>query len=702
MRERNGIRKGLVFGIVFLMVAVVFAVMPVSAGGTNPEGLVAYWRLNEGSGNIAYDSSDNDNDGTLINGPKWVDGISGKALEFDGVDDYVSVPDDDTLDITDAYTASGWFKCSGSKAGGQTIVAHGESYDTDKMQYSLSLQPDGKKLCAWYEDSSDAEYGLSAPDTLIYNKWYHAAVVLTSDSQYKLYLDGVEKNSSSVSAKPPSISNILTIGCLTNSGSHPRYEGFFNGAIDEVRVWNRALNASEIKEIYNSILSNLPDLSITSDDISFSNPNPVLGETITINATVRNIGVGQTETIFEDDFTSYVGYSEYDFEYPGYGGPVLREIVNDTGATDNYALHVHVNQEHDMYTYTYKTINLSESINSIDVEYREREICVDPIYGVINKDTVYIYSREIVPSIDLGSSWGDSPIGYDGVICGGFPVYSSEHAEGYSTIYSIINGSVNLKNSTGKLTFVLHSTDTSNIHTLDVWWDYIKIYANTSVTAIVSFYDGHPEAEGTLIGQQNIKIRGIGTKETSIEWTPTTPGTHDIYVRIEDATPADLNLSNNMASKTISVKTPILILDTGDTNIYRFKSGEERTIPIWVTCHEGSISNVSIKIIDDQGLSITILTPNIDMEPSVTMRFHLKINASTLKSREKVNEMNILIQAIGNENSSNIESLGIIIHQDIDIGQKNTPGFEGVILLIILLTSVFIIRKRKLYFKKVR
>ena len=61
-----------------------------TAGNTWAE-LVGYWRLDEGSGTIAYDSSGNGNDGTIIGDPQWVAGKNGQALDFDGTEDYIDV-----------------------------------------------------------------------------------------------------------------------------------------------------------------------------------------------------------------------------------------------------------------------------------------------------------------------------------------------------------------------------------------------------------------------------------------------------------------------------------------------------------------------------------------------------------------------------------------------------------------------------------
>src|SRR3989338_9287108 len=61
-------------------------------------GLVGYWSMNEGTGSYAGDASGNKNTGTLTGGPTWVDGKRGKALSFDGSNDYVSVADANSLD----------------------------------------------------------------------------------------------------------------------------------------------------------------------------------------------------------------------------------------------------------------------------------------------------------------------------------------------------------------------------------------------------------------------------------------------------------------------------------------------------------------------------------------------------------------------------------------------------------------------------
>ena len=74
------------------------------------EGLVGYWSLDDGSGTLAKDNSGNGNDGTLYGSPSWVDGKVGKCIDFDGVDDYVSIADASELNTTNAQTIVLWTK----------------------------------------------------------------------------------------------------------------------------------------------------------------------------------------------------------------------------------------------------------------------------------------------------------------------------------------------------------------------------------------------------------------------------------------------------------------------------------------------------------------------------------------------------------------------------------------------------------------
>ena len=70
--------------------------------------LVAYWKFDEGTGTTTADSSGNGNTGTLTNGPLWTAGRIGNALYFDGIDDNVTVPDSNSLDLSNSFTLSAW------------------------------------------------------------------------------------------------------------------------------------------------------------------------------------------------------------------------------------------------------------------------------------------------------------------------------------------------------------------------------------------------------------------------------------------------------------------------------------------------------------------------------------------------------------------------------------------------------------------
>jgi beta-lactamase regulating signal transducer with metallopeptidase domain len=107
------------------------------------KGLVGHWSFDEGSGSIAYDSAGT-NHGTLVNGPVWTTGPIGGALEFDGGDDYIEVPYDDSLAITDEITIGTWVNIANAVGAGQHYVVdsrdgtgggYGLNVDTELIQF---------------------------------------------------------------------------------------------------------------------------------------------------------------------------------------------------------------------------------------------------------------------------------------------------------------------------------------------------------------------------------------------------------------------------------------------------------------------------------------------------------------------------------------------------------------------------------------
>jgi len=225
-----------------------------------PECLVSLWRLDEDSGITAADDY-NDNDGTLYNDPTWTTGQINGAIEFDGVDDYVGIPDDSSLDIEDTLTIECWFNVSEIPGDNgynmQTIV----SKDTN---YEFHVHDNGK-LYWWWEDSSNNPHQLYSNATIDEETWYHATVVYDQPSgTAKMYLNGVLENKTKVSSTLAT--NDLDVHFGKNHFNMPRY---FDGKIDEVAIYDCALSESEILQRYHNGLAGIgidttpPEVEIT-------------------------------------------------------------------------------------------------------------------------------------------------------------------------------------------------------------------------------------------------------------------------------------------------------------------------------------------------------------------------------------------------------------------------------------------------------
>jgi len=212
---------------------------------TMTRGLVGYWSFDEGKGGIANDKSGNGNTGKLGNGiasaqPKWTQGKSSGALQFDGKNDYVDAGNDASLNITDAITIEAWVKAIGSSTGitpgivckrdngfGLIWMDQGENYVNARIYQSNGTQINTNS----FEMSQ--------------NVWHH--IVLTAsnnDKKVRIYLDTIEKGTAKDYDGTIKTGNgILYVGQQSNQS--------FNGTIDEVRIYNRALSAEEVRYHYN-------------------------------------------------------------------------------------------------------------------------------------------------------------------------------------------------------------------------------------------------------------------------------------------------------------------------------------------------------------------------------------------------------------------------------------------------------------------
>jgi hypothetical protein len=210
----------------------------------DPKTCVGMWLLDEGSGNVAKDSSGNENDGEFVENPKWVDGKFGKALEFDGVASYVDCGTDESLNIPTggSVTMCAWVNSKvGSTGAWQAIMA---KRDGASYSYGINLMTGAFQV---YTSGASGVQGFAY--NLPIDEWVFVCGTM-SEEPTELYINGELFGTVGPGGGVSAIAqNPLTIAESFRAAEAFGNAEIFNGIIDEVAVFNVVLTEDDIKTI---------------------------------------------------------------------------------------------------------------------------------------------------------------------------------------------------------------------------------------------------------------------------------------------------------------------------------------------------------------------------------------------------------------------------------------------------------------------
>lgn len=219
------------------------------AGAADPT-LVLHLKLDEISGTLAADASGSGNDGAVTtgaSGPAWTVGRVGRALEFDDLAGagarWLAVPWDPSLAITNGLTAMAWIRLRNVDRGEQGII--GRSASTD---WRLHMRRRDRRITFVVDTGSRRTLNADLPGAgVVVGTWYHLAATYDGN-RMRIYVNGSEVATRTCSGNvqvSPDASLPLGVGAFPSQVG--RWEDDFPGALDEVKIWKRALTQAEIQ-----------------------------------------------------------------------------------------------------------------------------------------------------------------------------------------------------------------------------------------------------------------------------------------------------------------------------------------------------------------------------------------------------------------------------------------------------------------------
>jgi chitodextrinase len=209
------------------------SIVTVTTPAPNTAGLVAAYGFDEGTGTAIRDASGQNNNG-VASGTTWAAGKFGNALVFNGTNAQVTVPNAASLQLTTGMTLEAWVFPTTTPTGWRAVV------DKNVDGYYLMASTDNGNLPGVGGNWTNGNRNVFGPSVIPANAWTHLATTFDG-STIRLFVNGVQVASVAQTAPLAPTTATLQIGADAYVGEN------FAGLIDEVRIYNRALDAAEIQ-----------------------------------------------------------------------------------------------------------------------------------------------------------------------------------------------------------------------------------------------------------------------------------------------------------------------------------------------------------------------------------------------------------------------------------------------------------------------
>jgi len=259
------------------------------------DGLLGYWKMDEGTGTSVANSISAQYNGTQ-NNATWVDGISGKALSFNGTNSFVVCNNTPVMTLTNEVTMSAWVKTLSAGA----VVTKDESYYPETR-----LLVSGSRISSYIRTPATNATVTGSISTVNDNKWHHLVMTRKDGGDTTLYVDGKFE---ARGVSPTGLLNDTSLPAVNFGRQYyaGAYSNYFSGVIDEVKIYNRELTANEVSKMsYAGI--------VFSPSVTFSSAESQ-------TATLKWLpGFGFRKKIFIDasavDYTQTLGYIPIEIDY---------------------------------------------------------------------------------------------------------------------------------------------------------------------------------------------------------------------------------------------------------------------------------------------------------------------------------------------------------------------------------------------------